>query len=295
MSKNTIVAVVVTNNRISLLQECIMALQNQTLQCHIFVVDNASTDGTGEWLYEKKKEGLLDYVSLQENTGGAGGFSYGMKQAVANGYDYIWIMDDDTIPEKDALEKLYMAVSSDEKIGFIASKVLWTDNTECLMNRPLLLNNEIIEYNGLSMRPVRSATFVSLLFRADIIRKKGLPIAEYFIWGDDKEYTRRISKDYHCYQVDESVVIHKMKINAGSNITIDNKDRIARYFYAYRNDYVTARNEGISELLIYNVAFLLNELRIIFKSKDEKKLRIKTMREGRRAGKKFFPKIKFPE
>ena len=141
MSKNTIVAVVVTNNRISLLQECIMALQNQTLQCHIFVVDNASTDGTGEWLYEKKKEGLLDYVSLQENTGGAGGFSYGMKQAVANGYDYIWIMDDDTIPRPDALRQMLAGIGHipEESFGFASSTVLWTDGTPCEMNQQHVL------------------------------------------------------------------------------------------------------------------------------------------------------------
>ncbi len=82
----------------------------------------------------------------------------------------------------------------------------------------------------MTLQAVDSATFVSLLFTRVAVENKGLPVKEYFIWGDDKEYTLRISETYPCYHVKESVAIHKMKTNAGSNIVIDDIERVPRYF-----------------------------------------------------------------
>jgi GT2 family glycosyltransferase len=97
-------AVVVTYNRRALLEQCLDALRAQTRPPdRILVVDNASTDGTAEWV-----RGQDDVVALllDENVGGAGGFHAGMRLAHAGGADWLWLMDDDTIPRPDALERL---------------------------------------------------------------------------------------------------------------------------------------------------------------------------------------------
>lgn len=109
-----VTAVVVTYNRIELLKECINSLQMQQslvesagdVQLDILIVDNASNDGTHEWIDGLTAEKEFHALHLSENTGGAGGFYSGMKWAVEHGADYVWIMDDDTIPEEDALVKL---------------------------------------------------------------------------------------------------------------------------------------------------------------------------------------------
>ncbi len=88
--------VVVTFNRLKLLKECINALlaQGDSLS-HIFVIDNKSTDGTGEFLTNIRNEKII-YETLSENIGGAAGFEYGVGKAMSEGSgDYIWIMDDD--------------------------------------------------------------------------------------------------------------------------------------------------------------------------------------------------------
>ena len=68
---------------------------------------------------------------------------------------------------------------------------------------------------------------------------------EFFIWTDDWEYTRRISRKYKCYVVTDSEVIHKTKSNIGANIAIDSEDRIERYRYAYRNEMYLYKREGL--------------------------------------------------
>ncbi len=104
--KAKVAAVVVTFNRLPMLQKCMDMLENQTVPCDILVVDNASTDGTDEWLLSEQSAGVLVVRNTGANLGGAGGFSYGMRWAAERGYEYIWVMDDDCLPYPDALEKL---------------------------------------------------------------------------------------------------------------------------------------------------------------------------------------------
>ncbi|MFR8813079.1 MAG: glycosyltransferase family 2 protein [Lachnospiraceae bacterium] len=311
-----IIAVVVTYNRITLLKECVYALLHQKdctdTQLDILLVDNASNDGTKEWIEEQiahtesHDTTPIYALHLSVNTGGAGGFYHGMKWAYEHGADAIWIMDDDTIPKEDALQKLRegMArvrkqVAPKSEIGFVSSTVLWTDGSPCEMNRQhyvgdaFSISGKDAEENALALQPIDSATFVSLLFSREAVEKMGLPIKEYFIWGDDKEYTLRLSARYPCYHVKNSVVIHKMAINAGSNIVIDAIARVPRYFYAFRNDLCTAKRCGTKEVIIYFAAFFLNMLRVLLKSKDGKTLRLQTMWKGMRAGVKFDPEIEY--
>lgn len=75
-------------------------------------------------------------------------------------------------------------------------------------------------------------SFVSLLFRNSLVYEIGLPYKEYFIWGDDTEYTTRISMRYSSYMVLDSVVVHKRKIQGVLSIfTEKDKNRIKNYFY----------------------------------------------------------------
>ena len=189
-----ICAVIVTFNRKELLKESIEAVVNQTVKVkEIQIIDNHSTDGTISLLNNlKNKYNNLNYISLKKNIGGAGGFNIGINEAVRKNSDYIWIMDDDTIPNKDALEKLIHNEIWNENWSFLCSKVLWTDKSICKMNIPNYIS-DVYQKNNL-INKVKTATFVSLLIKSDSVKKVGLPIKEFFIWGDDFEYTLRLSE-----------------------------------------------------------------------------------------------------
>ena len=84
------------------------ALENQTVPLSsIIVVDNASTDGTNEWFDSSVFMSNLKfiYLKLDNNSGGAGGFNAGLQYAHKHSYDWSWIMDDDALPERNALEE----------------------------------------------------------------------------------------------------------------------------------------------------------------------------------------------
>src|SRR6056297_937190 len=100
---NEIAAVVVTFNRLKLLKKVINNIKNQTHKPDsIIIVNNSSTDGTTEWL--EKQQGLD--VIHQDNLGSSGGQYTGFKAAYDKGFEFLWIMDDDVVPEKDCLENL---------------------------------------------------------------------------------------------------------------------------------------------------------------------------------------------
>ena len=105
-----IAAAVVTYNRKELLAECVGALLEQTYPVDILIIDNASTDGTRQELEELICQGKVQYINTGANLGGAGGFHVAVKEALIRKYDYICLMDDDTIPEKDALSALVHAL-----------------------------------------------------------------------------------------------------------------------------------------------------------------------------------------
>ncbi|MDO5546579.1 MAG: glycosyltransferase [Eubacteriales bacterium] len=178
--KNTVAAVVVTYNRLDLLRQCVEALRAQTASCDILIVDNASTDGTTQWAVSQTD---VLYRNTGSNLGGAGGFNLGMRWAVEAGFDYVWVMDDDTLPQPDALEKLLEGDGVLQgNYGWLSSVALWTDGSECKMNRQKL-KKSFYEYSPLlkyGLVQAEQATFVSLFLRSDIIHRFGFPIKEYY-------------------------------------------------------------------------------------------------------------------
>ena len=290
-----VAAVVVTHNRKELLLECIDALRHQSVagSIDIIVVDNASTDGTSAALAPLAQEAIVDYYNTGSNLGGAGGFSFGVRLAVERGYGYVWIMDDDCIPSVDALEKL---LEADELIGgswgFLASKVEWTDGSLCKMNEVKLKGG--VRANSKFMA-CRQASFVSLLVKADVVKEHGLPIKDFFIWGDDVEYTRRLSSFYASYYVPDSVVVHKTASNKGSDISRDSDDRLERYRYAYRNEVYIARQEGISRIAYQAAKTVYHIARVLLHAPSKKRYRCRIILESSMQGISFNPKIELPE
>ena len=293
-----IAAIVVTYNRKELLLQCLEHLLAQEgAACDVLVVDNASTDGTRQAVEQLGKNRIL-YRNTGENLGGAGGFNFGMRWAVEEGYDYLWVMDDDTLPRPDALAQLWAAHERlGGSYGFLSSTVLWTDGKECRMNRQKIRKRffEHVELLQFGMIQIEQATFVSLFFPANVVVQEGLPIKEFFIWGDDIEYTRRLSvrSNRDCYLVGKSIVVHQMQNNTGSNIATDVPQRIARYHYAFRNESYTYRQEGWKGIAYYLAKCGLNFLRILRQARDHRFRRCTVLLAGMMQGIVFRPRVEY--
>lgn len=248
--KDDVVALVVTYNRKELLIECINALLNQKVFLKkILVLDNNSDDGTDKLFssgcFSKKSE--VDYVRLKENIGGAGGFSKGIKYLDDNySYDWLWLMDDDTIAQVDTLDNLLVdlkKIKGKESVSFLASSVVGPEDEP--MNVPEISDKKTTngyknwhKYLSSGLVEIRQATFVSLLISHEAIKRVGYPVASYFIWGDDTEYTLRLTSYYGpAFLSGSSKILHK-RFNAKSLSIVEelNPNRIGMYKFFYRNN-----------------------------------------------------------
>lgn len=299
-----VVAVVVTYDRRDLLVRTLRGIAGGARSPQaVVVVDNASTDGTSEWLDllaerhrtvdlpesagetgpDRDAEGPLvapgcdlDVVHLRRNTGGAGGFAVGIDRALAlHEADLVWVMDDDTEPLPAALEEAVRAWSDyarspEHRPAFVASRVLWTDGREHPMNsmRERLFPGRRRRRAAAAVgaRTIRSGSFVSLLMDADLMRRTGLPLADYFIWNDDFEYSTRLARFRDAIQVPSSVVAHHTRTFGTTDA-----DPGPRFYFDVRNKlWVFTRSHSLAgwEKLLYSGATARLWLRSFRNSSD---------------------------
>lgn len=247
MTTPSVSAVIVTYNRLGLLKKSIakvLAQDTDALQ-HLIIVNGASTDGTADYLASLKDERLI-IENLSENLGGAGGFNWGIRQFYEQtSDDFVWVMDDDSMPTPSALRKLLVMFDEKPAAGFGASKVIWKDGTWAKMNvaAPADGGKTAVMYGKERLVPIKHATFVSTIFKRDLIEQIGLPQKEYFIWGDDIEFTERAHHAAPGYFVRDSLVVHESKTNPepGDIVGETLVERLPRYHYEYRNRLLTSR------------------------------------------------------
>lgn len=223
VEEEKVCAVVVTYNRKELLMKCLQGLLRQSTAVDaILIIDNASTDHTPELLlYEgyiqnlppseineahvikgKKKVGserselTIVYVRMHENAGGAGGFHEGIKCGYRLGYNWLWLMDDDGIPDSKALKYL---LNKKNAADLLNSLVLDVQNKNALCfsiydkRTNTMINSrrqaESCAINGLIQNAAN--TFNGTFISKELVTRIGLPMKEMFIWGDEVEYLMR--------------------------------------------------------------------------------------------------------
>ncbi|KQV06040.1 glycosyltransferase [Leifsonia sp. Root112D2] len=289
-STPSVVAVVVAYNRRDLLAEVLEALAAQSVPVtRVVVVDNASSDGSGD--VARASGELIDLVTLERNTGGAGGFAAGFARAlVQHEPDWIWAMDDDTVPTPTALQELLVAVDGTD-LAVAGSRVIWTDGQDHPMNtpreKPFVSKRERAAAAERGNLAVRSTSFVSIFMRADAVRAAGLPVADYFIWNDDFEYSTRLLRRRRGVFVPSSVVVHKTRV-LGSTDT----DPGPRFYFEVRNKLWmlrASRSLGAGEKLLYGGSSVLRWLRTVRRSDDRAVLR-DGFRRGWREGWRTRPR-----
>lgn len=208
-----LVAVVVTYNRLAELKDTIPRLL-EACDTHlqaVVIVDNASTDGTADWLAGQENPRLCVH-RCETNGGGAGGFDIGMRLATDR-FDPDWmvVMDDDARPEPGALAAFH-ALDLSQWDG-VASAVYLPSGEICDMNRPARnpfwhlpeflrtlrggrggfhLRPE--DYASAQARAVDVSSFVGFFISRAGVKKVGYPDPGLFLYGDDGLYTLELTR-----------------------------------------------------------------------------------------------------
>lgn len=236
----TLAVVIVTYNRVGLLEQCLDKLAEQTYPAHtVIVVDNASTDNTAEFLRNYKQLPLTIHNS-EENTGGAGGFYQGVKLGYELGYDWLYIVDDDVFPDSRCIENLMsvrekamISVREDNEGNLVERSALKYDLTNPFCLNPKRISVEQ-KYKSRSDMPetlvVENIPFEGLMIYKEVINRVGFPEPSYFISSDDVDYSLRIRKaGYEIYAVRDALLRRQLPY--------DQEKALSSWkgYYMYRN------------------------------------------------------------
>ena len=196
MAAKKTAAVVVTHNRLDLLKRCLEGVRAQsTCPESIVVVNNASSDGTSEWL---EKQGGLEVI-IQENLGSAGGQAAGIERAKGIGASFFWLMDDDGCPDRRCLEEL-LTVRERLDLDVVGPVVYEASLDECFRFIPKGRGREYLTERASTVIrlfpayfPFGASAFHGLLVPDYVISKAGSVRKDMFIWGEDYEFIHRIA------------------------------------------------------------------------------------------------------
>lgn len=185
--------VIVTYNRINLLKECVEHCINQTCQpSQIIIIDNCSTDGTKEYLANLTSNQInINVVHLEQNSGGAGGFYRGIKEAIETDIDWVMLIDDDAILDYDCMENMN-PMNCKEKSEAYACVVESQKRIDLDHRRNEKTAITLEAYNKREFE-CQYASFCGLMISTSLVKKIGFPEKDYFIWFDDTEYCMRIN------------------------------------------------------------------------------------------------------
>jgi len=197
-------AVIVTHNRCSLLERCLDHLLSQTLPpTEIFVVNNASTDGTTAMLDRKG----ITYTT-QPNLGSAGGWYCGIQKAIDGRFDAVWLMDDDGYPDARAHEILQQFLRGD--VVCASSVVVCQENPDRFVfpfpllgksGLPVLFAfprkitdvDRLLHYADGGVYPF-AHFFNGALVLVDAVKRVGNVNRDYFMFGDEVDYYFRLCR-----------------------------------------------------------------------------------------------------
>lgn len=207
---------VVTFNRLKQLKKLLLIYKTSEAFDYLVIVNNKSTDGTTEYL-EQLNQPNTKIFNLEENTGGSGGFHYGLNYMLNLDLDWIYLSDDDAFPENDIFSefKKKIAERNTDFISAICTSVI--DNGEYDLN-----HRRSIKRNWLQVKEVDSSyldyckeefeinlySFVGTFINKKKLNVNNLPEKNYFIWFDDSEHSIQLNKIGKIYCWPKLRVIH---------------------------------------------------------------------------------------
>jgi GT2 family glycosyltransferase len=166
-------------------------------------------------------------LAQSENRGFAGGNNVGIQWALDNGFDFVYLHNQDGFMEANCLEKMLEAMESDQTVGAVQSLLLLHPDTEKLNSSGNsyhylgfgYCDNFGLDRSKLKMDPVAPigyASGASVLMRSDLLKKFGLWEKDFFMYHEDIEYSLRLRiAGYKIVIARDALFYHKYTFSRG--------------------------------------------------------------------------------
>lgn len=190
----------------------------------VIVCDNASPNGSEKYIREwiaKTRFKHVHFIQTGKNLGFAGGNNVGIRYAMMHGAQYIWLLNNDTTVEPDALTAMVEQMQKEKSIGICGSKLIsYHDKTKIAglggwYNPVFGTSGHIMNEKELSEN-LSYIIGASMLFRREVFERVGLLQDDYFLYYEELDIAERIKKYYKMTVALNSIVYHKEGASIGN-------------------------------------------------------------------------------
>jgi len=215
------VGIVVCNyNKKDYVLDCIDSILNSFGNFDVYVVDNASNDGSAEAIKEKYGN-IVTVIANKENFGGSGGFNTGLRILLEKGYPYLMCVDNDVRFDKNNVVELLKFLKTHKDVGMVGSKILYMDDPERIQTMGAMIDYKKYHVTDLyrymaDNEDIEDFVFCdyvpacSLMVRTEAVREVGLMPEENYIYYDDMDWGVRFNmKGYKVAGISAAKVWHK--------------------------------------------------------------------------------------
>lgn len=249
-----VLAVIVNWNNYVEIQKCLASLAVLTYQSiDVLILDNGSTNDSTRRL--EKEFPQYRFMYNGKNLGYAGGANVGISFAMEHAYDYVWLVNNDTVIVDPEYLSILVAVDQAERCGIVGSLVLNADDKRVQSEWftfvpwrgrfvPFRKNAQIqdIEKRTVTLKPKEYLNAASVLIRTDIFQKVGLWPEDFFLYFEDntwEDMVRRSSSDIRICYTAKTYLLHKGAASSGGykkSTTLDYYDT-RNYLYFIKRSY----------------------------------------------------------
>ncbi|MCI5729955.1 MAG: glycosyltransferase family 2 protein [Eubacterium sp.] len=239
---NPIGVVICNFNKKDYVLECVQSvLESKVDNFDIYVVDNASTDGSVEAL-EKTYGDQITVLANEENLGGSGGFNTGLRVVRDKGYEYFMCLDDDALVDENAIFELFEYMEANPDVGMAGCRVYHRQMPDYIQQCGLYIDFDHYTAQTIGADQLEDGTLpdviecdtvatCAVMVRGSVIRETNVGIMpeDNFIYWDDMEWGHRIHlAGYRVVTLAAAKALHQMGANTKRPNTFIN-------YYMWRN------------------------------------------------------------
>lgn len=226
MEEKSVAVIVVNWNNAQDTIDCVNSLKKINYKnFKVFLVDNGSTDGSLEKLRPFADENI-EIMETRQNLGFSGGNNVAVEKALAEKFDFILLLNNDTTVDPDFLSELVKAAEGDPKIGIVGSKIYFYDNPKRIwygggkftwFGGGRHLQYEEIDKNPEESNPKETGymTGCSFLIKSEVVRKIGGLDERFFLYYEDTDWSLSTKEvGYKIVYAPSSKVYHKVSRTA---------------------------------------------------------------------------------
>jgi len=222
--KQKIYAVIVTWNNYVDTRECLNSILSSTLCLSgIVIVDNGSQDGSIEKLKEDfANNSIMHFILNGENLGFAAGVNIGIRFALEHGANYIFLLNNDAVVDKNCVEYLVRKMNDSPSIGITGPRVFYYEDPQRIWHGGGYVSriktgviipekNKLVEECGTEIREVTFLTGCAMLIRREVFERVGFFEEEFFMYGEDVDFCLRATRaGFKLLYVPRAKVWHKI-------------------------------------------------------------------------------------